>query len=60
MIDKNLALRNIIANQALEGQQMTPSEISRAKAILDARLSVGQAIADIQNELQSMLKGLKT
>jgi len=53
MKDKNLSLKNIIANQALEGQHMTEDEISRSKAVLESRISPNKAINEIHRELES-------
>lgn len=53
MSNKELALRNVIANQALEGLVMTDDEIQRAGAILDGDLSIDDAVAEIHRELQA-------
>ena len=53
MTDKGLALRNVIANQALEGLDMTADEIERSRAILAGDLSIDDAVAEIHRELQA-------
>ena len=53
MTDKELALRNVIATQALEGLDMTADEIERSRAILDGELSIEDAVAEIHRELQA-------
>ncbi len=53
MIDKELALRNVIANHALEGLEMSSSEIARSRVILDGELSIDDAVAEIHRELQA-------
>ena len=53
MTDKELALRNVIANQALEGLEMTADEIERSRAILSGNLSIDGAVAEIHRELQA-------
>ena len=52
-VDKELALRNVIANQAPEGLVMTPDEIERSPAILEGDLSIDDAVAEIYRELQA-------
>ena len=52
MKDKNLSLKNIIANQALEGQHMTQAEIARVKAVIDGRISTDEATEEIHNALK--------
>jgi hypothetical protein len=52
MIDKELALRNVIANQALSGLEMTEEEIARSRAILDGDLRIEEAVDEIHRELK--------
>lgn len=54
MTDKELALRNVIANQALEGLEMTADEIERSRAILAGDLSIDDAVAEVHSELQAL------
>ncbi len=51
MIDKELALRNVIAAHALEGLIMTDEEIERGRQIVDGELSIDEGIAEIHREL---------
>ncbi len=50
-IHKYWPLRNVIANQALEGQIMTVDECERCLKIFYGELSVDGAIAEIHQEL---------
>lgn len=47
MLNKELALSNIIANQALEGVTFSDEKIERCKAILDGEITGDEAVAQI-------------
>ena len=52
IVDKELALENIIADQALEGLTLTEEEIARSRAILAGELTAEEAIAQIHRRLR--------
>lgn len=45
LFDPDLALRNAVANQALEGQHMTASEIERSRKIISGEITIDEAVA---------------
>lgn len=51
VIDKYWALRNVIANQALEALIMTEDDLERCLKIVYGELSTNDAIAKIHQEL---------
>lgn len=50
MTDKELALRNVIANQALEGLTLPARTVEQVKAVADGKLDVEEAIAELRRE----------
>ena len=47
MMDKDLALRNAIANQELEGLVVPPEEIERARKVINGEITADEAAAQI-------------
>ena len=50
MTDRELSLRNVTANQALEGLTLPARTVEQVKAFADGKLDVEDAIAELRRE----------